>query len=105
MNNSVGFGLRLVLRVVLLQIGCAACGAAFFGCVTGLAAGGAALLGGLIVAIGSALFAAESLKWFWYVLAVWLALARLKVQPLPLMAGLVFAQFGYWVGMVGMKRP
>ena len=125
MNNSVGFGLRLVLRVVLLQIGCAACGAAFFGCVTGLAAGGAALLGGLIVAMGSALFgwrlfapgsapatvlrralfAAESLKWFWYVLAVWLALARLKVQPLPLMAGLVFAQFGYWVGMVGMKRP
>jgi len=83
------------------------------------------LLGGLIVAMGSALFgwrlfapgiapatvlrralfAAESLKWFWYVLAVWLALARLKVQPLPLMAGLVFAQFGYWVGLVGMKRP
>jgi F0F1-type ATP synthase assembly protein I len=125
MNNSVGLGRRLVLRVVLLQLGCAACGATLFGCVLGMAAAGAALLGGLIVAIGSALFgwrlfapgiapasvlrralfAAESLKWFWYVLALWVALARLKVQPLPLMSGLVFTQFGYWVGMVGMKRP
>ena len=26
------------------------------------------------------------------------------LQILPLMAGLVFAQFGYWVGLIGMKR-
>ncbi|MDB6083541.1 MAG: hypothetical protein JWN43_1422 [Gammaproteobacteria bacterium] len=90
----------------------------------GAAAARSGLTGGLIVAIGSAifgwrlfmpgiapaatlrraLFAAESLKWFWYVLAVWAAFARLKMAPLPLMTGLVFAQFGYWVGLVGMKR-
>jgi hypothetical protein len=25
-------------------------------------------------------------------------------MPLPLMTGLVFAQFGYWIGLIGMKR-
>ena len=84
----------------------------------------AALAGGLIVAMGSAvfgwrmfapgiapaamlhraMFAAESLKWIWYVLAIWAALARLKLLPLPLLTGLVFAQFGYWIGLIGMKR-
>jgi F0F1-type ATP synthase assembly protein I len=122
--NRVGNGQRLVLRVVLLQAGCAACGAALFWILQGAAAARAGLAGGLIVAVGSAvfgwrmfapgiapaaalqraMFAAASLKWFWYVLAIWAALARLKMPPLPLMTGLVFAQFGYWAGMVGMKR-
>ncbi len=113
-----------MLRVVLLQIGCAAFGATVFGLLAGWAAGGAALLGGLIVAFGTglfgwrlfapgiapvsvlhrALYAAETLKWLWTVLAVWASLARLKAPPLPLMTGLVFTQFGYWIGMVGTKR-
>jgi F0F1-type ATP synthase assembly protein I len=82
------------------------------------------LAGGLIVAIGSglfgwrmfapgiapaavlrrAMFAAESLKWCWTALAVWAAFARLKLSPLPLLTGLAVAQFGYWLGLIGMQR-
>jgi hypothetical protein len=51
-----------------------------------------------------ALFAAESLKWVWYVLAVWAALTRFAVPPLPLMTGLIVAQFGYWAGLAVVKR-
>jgi ATP synthase protein I len=124
MNDALGVGKRLVIRVVFLQAGCAALVAVLFGALRGAAAGWSGLAGGLIVAIGSgvfgwrffapgiapaavlrrALFAAESLKWVWYVLSVWAALAHFKLPPLPLMTGLVVAQFGYWLGLVGMKR-
>jgi F0F1-type ATP synthase assembly protein I len=124
MNDAPSVGKRLVMRVVLLQAGCAALVAIAFWIFEGAAACGSSLAGGLIVAIGSAvfgwrmfapgiapaatlrraLFAAESLKWFWYVFSVWAALTRLKLSPLPLMTGLVFVQFGYWFGLVGMKR-
>jgi F0F1-type ATP synthase assembly protein I len=124
MRNILGVGKRLVMRVVLLQTGCATLVAILFWILRGAAAAWSGLAGGLIVAIGSgifgwrlfapgiapaaklrrALFAAESLKWSWYVLAIWAAFARLKLQPLPLLTGLVFAQVGYWIGMVGMKR-
>jgi F0F1-type ATP synthase assembly protein I len=123
MNDGYA-GKRLVMRVVLLQTGCAALVGGVFWAAQGAPAARAGLVGGLIVAIGSgvfgwrmfapgiapaavlrrALFAAESLKWFWYVLAVWAAFARLKLPPLPLLTGLVFAQVGYWFGLVGMKR-
>jgi F0F1-type ATP synthase assembly protein I len=124
MNDIGRQGKRLVVRVVLLQTACAALVAALFWMLQGAAAARSGLAGGLIVAIGSAvfgwrmfapgiapaatlqraLFAAEALKWIWFVLAVWAAFARLKLMPLPLMAGLVFAQFGYWIGLIGMKR-
>jgi F0F1-type ATP synthase assembly protein I len=123
MNNSIGNGKRLVLRVVLLQVACAAAVAGVFWVAKGATEALGALTGGLITAVGSAvfgwrmflpgiapatalhraLFAAESLKWLWYVLAVWLALTRLKSMPLPLMAGLIFGQFGYWAGLVGKR--
>ena len=122
--NRAGDGKRLVMRVVLLQATCAAMVASLFWMLQGAAAARSGLAGGLIVAIGSAvfgwrmfapgiapaavlhraMFAAEALKWVWFVLAVWAAFARLKLMPLPLLTGLVFAQFGYWVGMIGMKR-
>ncbi len=124
MNTVSGASMRLVLRVVLLQAGCAAAVGAVFWAMRGIIAGWSGLTGGLIVAIGSgvfgwrlfapgiapatvlhrALFAAESLKWCWYVFGVWAALTRLKALPLPLMTGLIFAQFGYWFGLLGMKR-
>jgi F0F1-type ATP synthase assembly protein I len=117
-------GMRLVLRVVLLQTGCAAAVALLFWATKGVTAGWSGLTGGLIVAAGSglfgwrmfapgiapatalqrALFAAESLKWCWYVFGVWAALTRLKALPLPLLTGLIFGQFGYWFGLIGMKR-
>ena len=97
----------------------ALCGAAY-----GAAGALAGLAGGLIAAIGSALFgwrmfapgiaaarvlrralfAAEALKWFWYVLAIWWAFAGLRLMPLPLLIGLCAAQFGYWFGMIRIKR-
>jgi F0F1-type ATP synthase assembly protein I len=124
MNTASGAGMRLVLRVVLLQTVCAAAVAILFWIIAGAAAGWSGLAGGLIAVIGSglfgwrmfapgiapaavlhrALFAAESLKWCWYVIAVWAALTRLKSLPLPLMTGLAVAQFGYWFGLIGMKR-
>lgn len=124
MNDVLGVGKRLVMRVVILQVGCAAAVALLFLLLQGAWAAWSGLTGGLIVAIGTglfgwrmfvpgvapatvlrrAMFAAESLKWFWTVLAVWAAFARLKSSPLPLLTGLAFGQFGYWFGLIGMKR-
>jgi F0F1-type ATP synthase assembly protein I len=124
MTDIVRQGKRLVMRVVLLQLGCAALVGMLFWVLRGAAAARAGLIGGIIVAAGSALFgwrmfapgiapaavlrralfAAESLKWVWYVLAVWAALTRFAVPPLPLMTGLIVAQFGYWAGLAVVKR-
>jgi F0F1-type ATP synthase assembly protein I len=124
MNTVSSAGMRLVLRVVLLQTGCAAAVALLFWATQGATAGWSGLTGGLIVAAGSglfgwrmfapgiapatvlqrALFAAESLKWCWYVFAVWAALTRLKALPMPLLTGLIVGQFGYWFGLIGKKR-
>jgi ATP synthase I chain len=122
--NTTGLRLRLVLRVVLLQAGCATLTGLLFGIFGGFAAALAGFVGGMIVAVGSALFgwrmfapgiaaasrlframlAAELLKWLWYVVAIWAALVRAKLAPMPLLVGLAFTQFGYWVGLIGMKR-
>jgi ATP synthase I chain len=122
--NITGHGNRLVLRVVLLQVGCATLTGLLFGIFGGFAAAFAGFVGGMIVAVGSALFgwrmfapgiapagklfrailAAESLKWLWYVVAIWAAVVRAKLVPMPLLVGLAFTQFGYWVGLIGMKR-
>lgn len=122
--NITGLRLRPVLRVVLLQAACAILTGSLFGIFRGIAAALAGLVGGLIVAVGSALFgwrmyapgvaaagklframiAAESLKWIWYVLALWAALTRLKLQPAPLIVGVVVAQFGHWLSLIATKR-
>ena len=124
MNNTFGLRVRLVTRVVLLQMACATLSGLLFWILGGAAAAMAGFAGGMIVAVGSGVFgwrmfapgiapasalframvAAESLKWLWFVIAIWAAVARFKLMPLPLMAGLVVAQFGYWVGMIWMKR-
>ncbi len=122
--NITGLGLRLVLRVVLLQVGCATLTGLMFGIFGGSAAAWSGLVGGMIVAVGSALFgwrmfapgvaaasklframvAAESLKWLWYVAAIWVAFSRFKLAPLPLLVGLIIALFAYWPGLIGAKR-
>jgi F0F1-type ATP synthase assembly protein I len=109
---------------VLLQMGCATLAGLLFWLMNGAAAAIAAFSGGMIVAVGSGVFgwrmfapgiapagtlfkamvAAESLKWIWLLIAIWAALARFRLMPLPLLAGLAFTQFGYWVGMIGLKR-
>ena len=122
--NITGLGKRPVLRVVILQVACATLTGLLFLIFGGIAAALAGFIGGLIVAVGSALFGwrmyapgiaaadklframvmAESLKWFWYVLALWVMLARVKLMPGPLIVGVVLGQFGHWLGLVATKR-
>ena len=122
--NITGLGKRPVLRVVVLQVACATLTGMLFLIFGGSAAATAGFVGGAIAAVGSALFgwrmfapgiaaagklyraliAAESLKWFWYVLALWAALARLKLMPAPLIVGVVAGQFGHWLSLIVTKR-
>jgi F0F1-type ATP synthase assembly protein I len=114
---------RLVARVVLLQAGCAALVASVFLVFKGAHQALAALVGGLIVAAGSAVFGwrvfkpgiaggatlmtamyvGVIVKWLWFALALYVAIARLKLDAAPLLIGIVVAQFGYWVGLVRPK--
>jgi len=123
MSNVPAGGYRLVLRIVLLQTGCAVLVASLFLLFKGAAAGLAALAGGVTVALGSALFgwrtfkpgvasaatlntamyAGVALKWVWFALALYVAFARLKLEAAPLLIGMVAAQFGYWAGLVRLE--
>ncbi len=114
---------RLVVRVVLLQTGCALIAACLFLVIRGSAAGLAALVGGLIVAVGSAvlgwrafrpgvagaatlgraMYAGVALKWLWFALALYVAIGRLKLEAAPLLIGIGVAQIGYWVGLIRLK--
>jgi F0F1-type ATP synthase assembly protein I len=123
MSDVLVRGKRLVIRVVLLQTGCAILAASAFLVIRGASAGLAALVGGLIVAVGSAvlgwrafkpgvagaptlataMYAGVALKWLWFALALYVALARLKLEVLPLFIGVAGAQVGYWVGLTRVK--
>jgi ATP synthase protein I len=116
-------GYRLVFRVVLLQVGSAALIASLFFGFKGPSSGVAALAGGLIVAVGTAVFGwrafapgvasgavlnramytGKALQWVWYAIALYLAFARFKLDAVPLLIGLATAQLGYWVGLVRMR--
>jgi ATP synthase protein I len=116
-------GYRLVVRVVLLQSVCTLLVASLFFCFRGASSGVAALTGGLIVAVGTAVFgwrafapgvaggavlsramyAGKALQWVWYAIALYAAFARFKLDPMPLLIGLVTAQFGYWAGLIRSK--
>jgi len=123
MSNSLVHRYRLVVRVVLLQAGCSLLVASAFLVLKGESAGLAAVVGGLIVALGSALFgwrmfapgiagsasltramfAGASLKWMWLLCALYFALARWKLDAAPLLVGVVVAQLGHWAAMVRLK--
>ena len=123
MNEVLSRGKRMVVRVVLLQAGCAALVASVFLVFKGLSTGLAVLVGGLIVAAGSAVFgwrlfkpgiaggatiatamyAGVVLKWLWFALALYLAIALLKLDAAPLLIGIVATQLGYWVGLIRRK--
>jgi F0F1-type ATP synthase assembly protein I len=123
LSNELVRSKRLVIRVVLLQSGCAVLAACLFFVSVGSRSALSALTGGLIVAFGSALFgwrmfkpgiaaagtlgtamyAGLALKWVWFALALYLALARWQLGALPLLAGIAFAQVGYWVGLLRLK--
>ena len=118
MNQQGRRGQRLALKFATVQLACAGVAA-----VVGLATGGfnsfrSASVGGLIVAIGTVVFAwrlfadswpavdaakgfyvGEALKWIWIVGALWLALSRGRFDALWLLLGLIAAQFGFWIAM------
>lgn len=117
-------GKRTVVRVVVWQALSGAAAALCFGVWSGGWAALSALAGGLIIAFGTAVFgwrlfapgvasgavvkralmAGEAMKWLWLILAVWLGLAKIKFAPLPLLVGLIVAQFGYWFGLVSRNK-
>src|ERR1700685_967781 len=123
MSNSSVHRYRLVVRVVLLQAGCSLLVASAFLVLKGESAGLAAIVGGLIVALGSslfgwrmfapgiagsatltrAMFAGVALKWMWLLCALYFALARWKLEAAPLLVGVVVAQLGHWAALVRMK--
>ena len=123
MSDVLVRGKRLVVRVVLLQAGCGLVVACVYLGFSGATAGLAALVGGLIVAAGSAvvgwrafkpgiagavtlttaMFAGAALKWLWFALALYVALARLKLEVAPLFIGMAVTQFGYWIGLLRLK--
>ncbi len=116
-------GYRLVVRVVSLQTVSALLVASAYLILKGQSAALAALAGGLIVALGSALFgwrmfgpgiagsatltramyAGVVLKWLWFLLALYLALARWRLDAAPLLVGVVVAQLGHWAALVRLK--
>jgi ATP synthase protein I len=113
-------GRRLVLRFAALQMIAASLVAVGALVLAGRAAAQAALAGGLVSAVGNVVFgwtlfapgiapvrvlaravwAGEALKWLWIGLALWGALAVAHLAPLPLVLGLLAAQFGFWLGIV-----
>jgi F0F1-type ATP synthase assembly protein I len=116
-------GFRLVVRVVFLQAACAAVAASLMLAFKGSHAGMSALAGGFIIAVGSAvfgwrafapgvagaatlntaMFTGVALKWLWIMLALYVALARLKLEAIPLLIGLLAAQVGLWAGLFRLK--
>jgi ATP synthase protein I len=113
----------MVVRVVLLQLGCTLLVASLFFVFRGASSGVAALAGGLIVAVGTAvfgwrafapgiaggpvlsraMFSGKALQWLWYAVALYVAFGRLKLEALPLLIGLATAQLGYWAGLVRLR--
>ncbi|MBS0394679.1 MAG: ATP synthase subunit I [Proteobacteria bacterium] len=112
-----------MLRYAALQMGAALPVVLAALVLSGAAAAKAALVGGLVVAVGNvvfgwtlfqpgiapvqryarALYAGEVLKWLWVAGALWGAFAVAHLRPLPLLAGLLAAQAGFWVGIAVIR--
>ncbi|WP_157995632.1 ATP synthase subunit I [Peristeroidobacter soli] len=111
-------GKRLALKFAATQLACTGLAALVFLMLSGWNAARSAVAGGLIIALGTLVFAwrlfatdwpaasaargffaGEVLKWIWVVGAFALALTRGGMEPLPLLIGLVASQCGFWVAM------
>ena len=105
-------------KFAAVQLACASVVALVFLAVSGANAARSAVAGGLIIALGTLVFAwrlfatdwpaasaargfyaGELLKWVWVVGAFALALTRGGMEPLPLLLGLLAGQCGFWVAM------
>lgn len=111
-------GKRLALKFAAVQLACATLVALVLLTVSGANAARSAVVGGLIIALGTLVFAwrlfatswpaasaargfyaGELLKWVWVLGAFALALTRGGMEPLPLLLGLFAGQCGFWVAM------
>jgi F0F1-type ATP synthase assembly protein I len=117
-NDTARRGRRLALKFAAIQLACTGLAALVFLMSNGWNAARSAIAGGLIIALGTLVFAwrlfatnwpaasaargffaGEALKWIWVVGAFALALTRGGMEPLPLLIGLVASQCGFWVAM------
>jgi F0F1-type ATP synthase assembly protein I len=111
-------GKQLALKFAMVQMACAALAALACLGLQGPNAARSALVGGLIIASGTVVFAwrlfasdwpaasaargfylGELLKWIWVAAALWLALTLGGFESLPLLAGLAVGQLGFWVAI------
>ena len=116
-------GRQLVLRYAALQLAATLVAALVAGWLAGVPAARAAFAGGLVVAVGNVVFGwrlfapgvapvrllargfyvGEVMKWLWIGLALWAALGPGHLAPLPLIAGMLAAQLGFWLGMAMIR--
>lgn len=122
MNEQPRRGKRLALQFAAVQLACA--GLVALACLglQGVNAARSAVVGGVIIASGTVVFAwrlfasgwpavdaargfylGELFKWIWIVGALWLALTRGGFESLPLLLGLVAAQLGFWIAIGILK--
>ncbi|WP_161810314.1 ATP synthase subunit I [Steroidobacter agaridevorans] len=106
------------MKFAAIQLACTGLAALVFLMSSGWNAARSAVAGGLIIALGTLVFAwrlfatdwpaasaargfyaGELLKWIWVIGAFALALTRGGMEPLPLLIGLLAAQSGFWVAM------
>ena len=119
MRNSIAHGRSVALRTVALQLAVTVL-LAFALSLHEMRMALAGAVGGGAIALGNALFAlrlfgtgpvparralhaayaAEAMKWVWLVAVLYLAIAVWKLDFLPLIAGVVLAQFAFWLALV-----
>lgn len=118
MNVTARRGKLLALKFAAIQLASTGLAALVFLLSSGSNAARSAIVGGLIIALGTLVFAwrlfardwpaasaargfyaGELLKWIWVIGAFALALTRGGMEPLPLLIGLLAAQSGFWVAM------
>jgi len=116
--NVTARGKRLSLKFAAIQLACTGVAALVWLMLSGSNAARSAVVGGLIIALGTLVFAwrlfatnwpaasaargfyaGEVLKWIWVVGAFALALTRGGMEPLPLLTGLLASQCGFWVAI------
>jgi F0F1-type ATP synthase assembly protein I len=117
-DDTARRGKRLALKFAAIQLASTGLAALVFLMTNGWNAARSAVAGGLIIALGTLVFAwrlfatdwpaasaargfyaGEVLKWVWVIGAFALALTRGGMEPLPLLIGLLASQCGFWVAI------
>jgi F0F1-type ATP synthase assembly protein I len=122
-RNSIAYGWHVAARTASLQVGASVLVALVAAAGFGWRAGIAALLGGLLISAGNMLFAlrlfgrgvaparnalrsvyaAQVLKWVWLCATLFLAIAVFKLPFPGLIAGILAAQFAFWIALIATR--